>query len=68
MAQSHDLTIAPHGNREVQVQLVAAIPNGLTVEFYGGSTDTIWGQMFEDTLMIADGYVRPPNVPAWAQC
>ncbi len=63
MAQSHDLTIAPHGNQEVHVQLVAAIPNGLTVEFYRGSTDPMWGQMFEDTLMIEDGYVRPSERP-----
>ena len=46
MAQSHDLTISPHGNQEVHVQLMAAIPNGLTVEFYRGSTDPMWGQMF----------------------
>ena len=45
MAQSHDLPIAPHGNQEVHVQLVAAIPNGLTVEFYRDSTNPMWGKM-----------------------
>ncbi len=42
---------------------MAAIPNGLTVEFYRGSTDPMWGQMFEDTLMIEDSYVRPSERP-----
>ncbi len=42
---------------------MAAIPNGLTVEFYRGSTDPMWGQMFEDTLMIEDGYVRASEHP-----
>ena len=54
MAQSHDLPIAPHGNQEVHVHLVAAIPNGLTVEFYRDSTNPMWGKMYEETLMIKD--------------
>ncbi len=63
LAQAHDLPIAPHGNQEVHVQLVAAIPNGLTVEYYRGSTDPMWDRMFEETLMIEDGYVRPSALP-----
>jgi L-alanine-DL-glutamate epimerase-like enolase superfamily enzyme len=63
LAQAHDLPIAPHGNQEVHVQLVAAIPNGLTVEFYNSTTDPMWGQMFEETLMIEDGQVGPSDRP-----
>ena len=65
MAQSHDLPIAPHGNQEVHVQLVAAIPNGLTVEFYRDSTNPMWGQMYEETLMIEDGFVSPSRAPGF---
>ena len=65
LAQSQDLPIAPHGNQQVHVQLVAAIPNGLTVEYYRASTDPMWGEMFEDTLMIKDGYVSPPDQPGF---
>ena len=65
LAQSQDLPIAPHGNQQVHVQLVAAIPNGLTVEYYRGSTDPLWGEMFEDTLMIEDGYVSPSDKPGF---
>ena len=65
LAQSQDLPIAPHGNQQVHVQLVAAIPNGLTVEYYRGATDPLWGEMFEDTLMIEDGYVSPSDKPGF---
>ena len=63
MAQAYDLPIAPHGNQDVHVHLVAAIPNGLTVEYYRGSTDPMWDRMFEETLMVDDGYLHPPDRP-----
>ena len=63
LAQAHDLPIAPHGNQEVHVHLVSAIPNGLTVEYYRGSTDPMWGKMFKETLQVEDGHVSPPDRP-----
>ncbi len=65
MAQAHDLQIAPHGNQDVHVHLVSAIPNGLTVEYYSNSTDPMWGQMFEETLEVEDGHVSPPDRPGF---
>ena len=63
MAQAHDLPLAPHGNQDVHVHLVAAIPNGLTVEYYRGSTDPMWGKTFKETLTLDDGYLHPPDRP-----
>ena len=63
MAQSHDLPIAPHGKQEVNIHLASAIPNGLILEFYRGSTDPMWDKMFEEPLTIVDGYVSPPDRP-----
>ena len=63
LAQAHDLPIAPHGNQDVHVHLVSAIPNGLTVEYYRGSTDPMWGKMFKETLQVHDGHVSPPDRP-----
>ena len=63
LAQAHDLDIAPHGNQDVHVHLVSAIPNGLTVEYYRGSNDPMWGKMFKHTLEVKDGYVSPPDRP-----
>ena len=63
LAQAHDLPVAPHGNQDVHVHLVAAIPNGLTVEYYRGSTDPMWDKMYLDPLMVKDGFVSPPSRP-----
>ena len=42
---------------------MSAIPNGLTVEYYRGSTDPMWATMFRHTLEVRDGYVSPPDRP-----
>ena len=63
LAQSHDLTIAPHGNQQIHVHLVCAIPNGLTVEYYRNTTDPMWGKTYLNTLQVEDGFVSPPNEP-----
>jgi D-arabinonate dehydratase len=63
LAQAHDLPVAPHGNQDVHVHLVSAVPNGLTVEYYSDSTDPMWGKMFKNTLTVKDGHVSPPDRP-----
>ena len=61
MAQSHDLPIAAHGTQEVHIQLMAAIPNGLILEYYSTSTDPLRGEMFLNELKVKDGFVQPPQ-------
>ena len=52
------LDVAPHGSQDLHIHLVAAISNGLILEFYRDSVDPMWGQMFRDTLRVnADGTV-----------
>jgi D-arabinonate dehydratase len=64
IAQAHDLDIAPHGAQEVHIHLVAAISNGLILEFYPRSFDPMWGKIYHDTLQLNDdGTVSPPDVP-----
>ncbi len=63
LAQAHDRPIAPHGNQDVHIHLVAAIPNGLILEYYRGSTDPMWDRMFKEPLPVEDGYVSPPDRP-----
>ena len=64
LAQAHDLDIAPHGSQDIHVHLVAAISNGLILEFYRDSVDPMWGKMYHDTLRLNDdGTVSPPDVP-----
>jgi L-alanine-DL-glutamate epimerase-like enolase superfamily enzyme len=64
LAQAHDLDIAPHGSQDIHVHLVAAISNGLILEYYRDSVDPMWSRMYHDTLRVnADGTVSPPDVP-----
>ena len=63
LAQAYDLPIAPHGNQEVHVHLVAAIPNGLIVEYYAGATDPMWGASLKHHLTLKDGMVSAPDRP-----
>jgi L-alanine-DL-glutamate epimerase-like enolase superfamily enzyme len=64
LAASHDLRVAPHGAQEIHVHLVAAISNGLILEFYRETVDPLRGRIFKDPLMLdADGYVSVPDRP-----
>ena len=64
LAQAYDLDIAPHGSQEIHVHLVAAIANGLLLEFYPQQFDPMWGQIYTDTLQLnRDGTVSLPDGP-----
>ncbi|MBI4305540.1 MAG: mandelate racemase/muconate lactonizing enzyme family protein [Chloroflexi bacterium] len=63
LAQANDLDIAPHGNQEIHIHLVVAIPNGLILEYYRDSVDPMHGRIYKDTLRIKDGYVYAPDRP-----
>jgi L-alanine-DL-glutamate epimerase-like enolase superfamily enzyme len=64
LAQAHDLDIAPHGSQDIHIHLVAAISNGLILEFYRDTVDPMWGKVYHHTLRLNDdGTVSPPNVP-----
>jgi D-arabinonate dehydratase len=64
LAQAHDLDVAPHGSQDIHVHLVAAVANGLILEYYRDSVDPMWAKMYKATLMLnEDGTVSPPNVP-----
>ena len=63
LAQAADLDIAPHGSQDIHVHLVAAISNGLILEFYRDTVDPMWGRVYEETLRLnPDGTVSPPSV------
>lgn len=64
LAQAHDLDIAPHGPQQLHVHLVAAIANGLVLEYYRDTVDPMWGETHRHMLGInEDGTVSPPDVP-----
>jgi L-alanine-DL-glutamate epimerase-like enolase superfamily enzyme len=63
LAQANDLDIAPHGAQAVHIHLVAAIPNGLILEYYRDSVDPMHGKIWEHELKIEGGYVYAPDRP-----
>lgn len=64
LAQAFDVEIAPHGPQEIHVHLVAALHNGLILEFYRDTVDPMWGKVYHHTLRLNDdGTVSPPDVP-----
>ncbi len=64
LAAAHDLHIAPHGAQEVHIHLVAAIPNGLMLEYYRETVDPFRGQIFvEEMVLDDDGCVAVPDRP-----
>ena len=58
MAEAFDLPVVSHLIPEVHVQLMAAIPNGLTVEYMP------WSQrLFDETPALEDGMIVVPDRP-----
>jgi D-arabinonate dehydratase len=63
-AQAHHIPVAPHGDQEIHVHLVAAVPNGLIVEYYDNGLNRLKDVMFRQRLEIApDGGIAPPQGP-----
>ncbi len=64
LAQDQGLTIAPHGCQELQLPLVAGLPNGEFLEYYPVEVDPLRSEIFQPQLVPAnDGYVDVPNRP-----
>ena len=58
MAQAFNLPVVSHLLPEIHVHLIAAIPNGLTVEYMPWS-----GQLFEEVPQVKDGELAVPQKP-----
>lgn len=64
LAQAHGLDICPHGDQQTHLHLMAAIPNGLMIEFYPPEFDPMWGKVYLETPSLnADGTVDVPQTP-----
>jgi len=63
-ADANHIPVAPHGDQEVHVHLVAAVPNGLIVEYYDNSLNRLKDAMFHQQLVVnPDGTISPPQRP-----
>ena len=60
MAAAFDVPIAPHYNWDIHTQLVAAIPNGLLIEYFvRGSDVKVFDEALENPIYPVDGYITP---------
>jgi L-alanine-DL-glutamate epimerase-like enolase superfamily enzyme len=57
-AELADLAIASHVYAEINVHLMCAVPNALTLEVVPW-----WPRMFHETLDLVDGHAVPPDRP-----
>lgn len=61
---AHNIPIAPHGDQEIHVHLVAAVANGLIVEYYDTNTNVLRDRMFKNkTQLNPNGTVSPSELP-----
>ncbi len=64
MAQAHALDIAPHGDQQAHLHLLAAIPNARLLEFYPKEVDGMAATVYLHTPSLnPDGTVTVPEVP-----
>lgn len=64
MASALDVKIAPHYNADIHVHLVAAIPNGLFVEFFDRAVGIkVFDDVLRQPLKAKDGYLEVPERP-----
>jgi L-alanine-DL-glutamate epimerase-like enolase superfamily enzyme len=63
LAQANDLDISPHGAQAVHIHLMAAIPNGLILEYYRDTVDPMHGKIWRHELEFRDGQVHAPDRP-----
>lgn len=63
-AEANHIPIAPHGDQEVHVHLVAAVPNGLLVKYYDSSLNALKDTLFKQKLELdKDGAISVPIQP-----
>jgi len=64
MAQAHGLDIAPHGDQQAHLHLLAAIPNARLLEFYPPEVNAMAVDIYLHAPTVnADGTVTVPEVP-----
>jgi L-alanine-DL-glutamate epimerase-like enolase superfamily enzyme len=67
LAQTHGIDLCPHGDQQAHLSLMAAIPNGLFIEYYPKEFDPMHGQVYLHTPMLEDdGCIAVPKVPGLA--
>lgn len=65
-AASFDIPIAPHYNWDIHTQLLAAVPNGLFIEYFvRGSDVKVFDAVLENAIYPEAGYISPRTEPGF---
>jgi len=63
-ANAYEIPIAPHGNQEIHIHLVTAVPGGLILEYYNENVVGLMQEMLVERLPLnPDGTVSVPHAP-----
>ncbi|MEZ5398282.1 MAG: mandelate racemase/muconate lactonizing enzyme family protein [Bryobacteraceae bacterium] len=66
MASAFDVPIAPHYNWDVHTQLLAAIPNGLFIEYFVEATKVkMFDTVLANPMSAKDGHIEPRTDPGF---
>jgi L-alanine-DL-glutamate epimerase-like enolase superfamily enzyme len=66
MAAAFDVPIAPHYNWDIHTQLVAAIPNGMIVEYFMRSSGVkLFDDLLENPIQPEGGFIAPRTEPGF---
>lgn len=63
LALAHGIPIAPHWFADLHVHCVAAVPNGMWVEYFTDTSILNVMELFSSRLEVADGYIKVPDTP-----
>ena len=62
-AASFGVPLAPHWFADLHVHCVAAVPNGLWIEYFTDSRILNVMELFESSLQVSDGWANVPSEP-----
>lgn len=63
-AEVFSVPVAPHNTHNINAHLVAAIPNGLSVEYFFREADIMKDmELYTEDLVPENGYIKLPNKP-----
>lgn len=64
LAMASHILMAPHGDQEIHMHLVAAVPNGLIAEYYDNNTNALLKEMFKEPVKLdGSGHILLPHRP-----
>ena len=66
MAAAHDIPIAPHYHWDVHTQLLAAVPNGLFIEYFVRDSGVkVFDAVLQEPLEARNGWIEPRTEPGF---